>query len=214
MRERNAVQRAFDQFGRDAGLEKKSGSWYKRSDEVIAVSNLQRSDYSPRYYINQGFWLQQLGMERFPKYDNCHVWCRLEQLLPASHRRSEELLDLEYAVGDDERLSELVTLLQDGIVPLIEQASSVALCHGWIDGQVRGGDEHSYGQRFTPRRAHSRWSRRNVAIVERLIDEGRMHASGLLEVERAKSDGRSEAAYPVAMLAQGETIYPQARKQP
>jgi hypothetical protein len=125
MSERNAVQRAFDQFGRDAGLKKESGSWYRRGDEVIAVSNLQRSDYSPRYYFNQGFWLQQLGVERSPKYSDCHVWCRLEQLLPASDRRSEQLLDLDYVIDEDERISELTTLLRDGIVPLIEQASSV-----------------------------------------------------------------------------------------
>jgi uncharacterized protein YdeI (YjbR/CyaY-like superfamily) len=76
-----------------------------------------------------------------------------------------------------------------------DQALEEALCHGWIDGQVRGGDERSYRQRFTPRRPRSAWSKRNTAIAERLITEGRMHASGLAEVERAKVDGRWEAAY-------------------
>ena len=76
-----------------------------------------------------------------------------------------------------------------------DQALEEALCFGWIDGQVRRRDEATYVQRFTPRRARSRWSKRNTAIAERLIGEGRMQAAGMAEVERARADGRWEAAY-------------------
>jgi Uncharacterized protein conserved in bacteria len=75
------------------------------------------------------------------------------------------------------------------------EALEEALCHGWIDGQIRRGDKDSYRQRFTPRTARSAWSKRNVAIAERLMAEGRMQASGLAAVERAKADGRWDAAY-------------------
>ena len=75
------------------------------------------------------------------------------------------------------------------------QALEEALCHGWIDGQVRRRDEVTYRQRFTPRRKHSSWSKRNAAAAERLQAEGRMHPAGRAEVERAKSDGRWDAAY-------------------
>ena len=76
-----------------------------------------------------------------------------------------------------------------------DQALEESLCLGWIDGQARLRDEYTYERRFTPRRARSAWSRRNVGIVERLMAEGRMHAAGLAEVTRAKTDGRWEAAY-------------------
>lgn len=76
-----------------------------------------------------------------------------------------------------------------------DAALEEALCHGWIDGQVRRRDERTYRQRFTPRRARSQWSRRNVGIVERLLIEERMRPSGLAAVERAKADGRWESAY-------------------
>lgn len=76
-----------------------------------------------------------------------------------------------------------------------DEALEEALCHGWIDGQIRGGDEYSYRQRFTPRAPRSGWSKRNVAIAERLMAEGRMQASGLAAVQRAKADGRWDAAY-------------------
>ena len=70
-----------------------------------------------------------------------------------------------------------------------------ALCFGWIDGQARRRDELTAFQRFTPRRARSPWSARNVGHVARLTHEGRMHDAGLAEVERARADGRWDAAY-------------------
>ncbi|NJP91639.1 hypothetical protein HCN51_19615 [Nonomuraea sp. FMUSA5-5] len=76
-----------------------------------------------------------------------------------------------------------------------DQALDEALCHGWIDGRLRRRDDTTYCRRFTPRGKQSAWSARNVAIVTRLISEGRMHPAGLAEVERAKADGRWERAY-------------------
>lgn len=76
-----------------------------------------------------------------------------------------------------------------------DQALDEAICHGWIDGQVQRRDQHTYRQRFTPRRPRSPWSARNVEIVKRLVAAGRMHLAGVAEVERAKADGRWDAAY-------------------
>jgi uncharacterized protein YdeI (YjbR/CyaY-like superfamily) len=151
-----------------------------------------------------------------------------------------------------------------------EQALDEALCHGWIDGQVRRRDEATFRQRFTPRRARSQWSAKNVAHIQRLREQGRMHAAGERAVAAAQGDGRWDAAYAgpstievpedlaaalaaepraaamfeiltsqnryavllridgakrtdtrtrriekfVAMLARGETVYPQRRKLP
>jgi uncharacterized protein YdeI (YjbR/CyaY-like superfamily) len=76
-----------------------------------------------------------------------------------------------------------------------DEALEEALCHGWIDGQVGRRDERTYRQRFTPRRARSSWSQRNVGLVERLRAEGLMHPAGLEAVAQAKDDGRWDAAY-------------------
>jgi uncharacterized protein YdeI (YjbR/CyaY-like superfamily) len=70
-----------------------------------------------------------------------------------------------------------------------------ALCHGWIDGQTSTRNETTFRRRFTPRRARSPWSKRNVDTVQRLLAEGRMHAAGVAAVEAAKVDGRWDAAY-------------------
>ncbi len=76
-----------------------------------------------------------------------------------------------------------------------DQALEDSIRFGWIDGQVRRRDERTYLQRFTPRRPRSRWSKRNTSLAERLISDGSMQPSGLAEVERAKADGRWDAAY-------------------
>ena len=75
------------------------------------------------------------------------------------------------------------------------EAVEVALCYGWIDGQSKRLDEHTYLQRFTPRRARSIWSKVNRGKAEALIAGGRMRPAGLAEVERARRDGRWDAAY-------------------
>jgi uncharacterized protein YdeI (YjbR/CyaY-like superfamily) len=75
------------------------------------------------------------------------------------------------------------------------QALDEALCHGWIDGQIARRDDATFKQRFTPRRARSIWSKRNVGLVAELEADGRMHPAGLAEVQRAKADGRWDAAY-------------------
>ena len=75
------------------------------------------------------------------------------------------------------------------------EAVDVVLCYGWIDGQSKSIDEHHYLQRFTPRGAASKWSKINRDRVARLIEAGRMRPAGLAEVDRAKADGRWDAAY-------------------
>ena len=75
------------------------------------------------------------------------------------------------------------------------EALDVALCYGWIDGQRKSLDDTYFLQKYTPRRARSKWSKVNVGKVEALIAAGEMRPAGLAEIERAKADGRWDAAY-------------------
>lgn len=76
-----------------------------------------------------------------------------------------------------------------------QEALLVALCYGWIDGQAKTYDANYYLQKFTPRTKKSMWSKRNIGLVEQLIQDKKMQEAGLLEIQRAKEDGRWEAAY-------------------
>jgi len=71
-----------------------------------------------------------------------------------------------------------------------------ALCFGWIDALRRPLDAEFFLQRYTPRRPRSRWSQNNAKRVAALERAGRVRAAGAAEVERAKADGRWDAAYP------------------
>lgn len=75
-----------------------------------------------------------------------------------------------------------------------EEALAEAVCFGWIDNKSKGRDATTYRLRFTPRRPGGTWSASNIRLATELIAAGRMHASGLAEVERARRDGRWDRA--------------------
>ena len=75
------------------------------------------------------------------------------------------------------------------------EALDVALCWGWIDGLKKAFDDASFLQRFTPRRAQSKWSTINKAHVARLIAAARMTPHGQAQIDAARADGRWDAAY-------------------
>jgi uncharacterized protein YdeI (YjbR/CyaY-like superfamily) len=77
------------------------------------------------------------------------------------------------------------------------QAVEIALRHGWIDGRIQGIDDQRYGQRFTPRRPKSKWSKVNKEIALRLIAADELTPMGLRAVEAAKASGEWERAYTV-----------------
>jgi len=76
-----------------------------------------------------------------------------------------------------------------------KEAVDEALCYGWIDGRANKFDDESWIQKFTPRRAKSIWSKRNIDNIERLTTLAKMKPAGLDEVAKAKADGRWAQAY-------------------
>lgn len=81
------------------------------------------------------------------------------------------------------------------------EALEVALCFGWIDGQRNAESEHYYLQRWCPRSPRSPWSRINRDKALGYIQSGHMQPAGLAEIERARADGRWDAAYEPASQA-------------
>ena len=54
----------------------------------------------------------------------------------------------------------------------------LGIAHGWSESTRRRFDDHSYLQRFSPRRTTGTSSERNRAIARKLIDQGRMTDAG------------------------------------
>ena len=86
------------------------------------------------------------------------------------------------------------------------EALEEALCIGWSDGRRNTVDSATFRQHFTPRRARSLWSKRNVELVAGLIQAGRMRVRGQAEIDRAQADGRWDRAYggPAALEVPAE----------
>ncbi len=81
------------------------------------------------------------------------------------------------------------------------EALDVALCWGWIDSVKNACDDAWWLQKFTPRGPRSIWSKINRAKALALAASGAMKPPGHTEIERAKKDGRWEAAYEGAKNA-------------
>lgn len=82
------------------------------------------------------------------------------------------------------------------------EALEVALCFGWIDGQRNAESEHYYLQRWCPRGPRSLWSQINKDKALGYIQSGHMQPAGMAEIEKARKDGRWDAAYAPASQAQ------------
>lgn len=86
------------------------------------------------------------------------------------------------------------------------EALDVALCYGWIDGQKKSESENAWLQKFVPRASRSIWSQINRQKTLALIRAGRMKPAGMEAIERAKENGRWDAAYesPSAAMVPGD----------
>lgn len=72
--------------------------------------------------------------------------------------------------------------------PRYGEAVEQALCFGWIDSSTRRHDEHSFRQRFSPRRPGSNWSDLNRARASRMIEQGLMTEHGLAALGKSTTN--------------------------
>ena len=122
---RNVIQATFDGFMDSAGFSKTSGSWYRITDEVITVVELQKSQYGLQYYVNIALWLRPLGEARTPKEHVCHVRTRLSQLVGGEEDQLAALLDLDVPVPEDQRAEDLTSFLTVHLGPVLEAVASI-----------------------------------------------------------------------------------------
>jgi uncharacterized protein YdeI (YjbR/CyaY-like superfamily) len=73
-----------------------------------------------------------------------------------------------------------------------------ALCYGWIDSITKPLDEHSWAQRWSPRKPKSQLSPMNLERVRRLIKARRMTKAGLARIAHVfdhREDRKARAAW-------------------
>lgn len=124
MSERDEVQVLVDEFCKSRGYTKKSGSWYRRQDETIALLNLQRSQHSHAYYLNAALWLLALGDATAPKEHTCHVRTRADRLV-LDGEALKKALDLEHDEAEREAVILAALTTTDD---LLRACGSLASC--------------------------------------------------------------------------------------
>ncbi|NBD23281.1 YdeI/OmpD-associated family protein [Paenibacillus glycinis] len=124
----------------------------------------------------------------------------LPMLLFQTERQLEEWLEAHHASMPGTRMQ--IAKKGSGIESITyQEALDIALCYGWIDSRKEKYDDASWIQVFTPRGAKSIWSKVNKEKAERLIEHGRMKASGLAAIEKAKRNGEWDKAYESQSIA-------------
>jgi uncharacterized protein YdeI (YjbR/CyaY-like superfamily) len=113
----------------------------------------------------------------------CETAAEWEAWLEANHATSTGVVLMLAKKGSSERS------------PTQPEALDAALMYGWIDAVRNALDDDFYLQTYTPRTKRSPWSIVNQQKVAALIEAGRMRPAGQAEIDRAKADGRWEAAY-------------------
>lgn len=139
-------QREFKQaLGRSfsvAGFLHKGQTWFKDRVEVVALANLQKSQYSAERFMNLGFWLKALGRPPSvpPGEHLCHARIRADSLFLEQGWEISELLNLQAPIPDDERTKRLGTLVEGMVVPFLELGGSLeGLRAQVVDGKFQRG---------------------------------------------------------------------------
>jgi uncharacterized protein YdeI (YjbR/CyaY-like superfamily) len=125
--------------------------------------------------------------------------------LPVIAFRSQQAFDtwLKSQPADCRGLWLKIAKKSSGVASIARsEAVDAALCHGWIDGQLDSFDDSFWLIRFTPRQPASKWSEINRARALELVASGLMRPAGQREIDRARKDGRWDAAYAAQSTAQ------------
>lgn len=112
----------------------------------------------------------------------------MELVSPSSRAEWRQWLEKNHTLSTG---VELVYHKRSSGLPTVAYQDAVeeALCFGWIDSTKHSLDEYRYKQVFTPRNDKSTWSNLNKKLVRMLEEQGLMHPSGQLKIQRAKENG-------------------------
>ena len=109
------------------GFKKKGDTWYRRNDDIIAVINLQKSDYDATHFLNLGFWIRAIEDAENPREEQCHVRSRAGALWPTDDPSLADLLNLGVSSNcSDARVVEIRKLVRERVIPFLLRGSSLA----------------------------------------------------------------------------------------
>jgi len=119
------LQTTFKELLKGGGFLKTRANWNKHYPQSIGVFNLQRSRYSPAFYINLGVYFPALGTNTKPNEVHCHVRCRMDHIVP-DRMRLHDLLNFERSIFLLVRQNELKAAVIEHALPWLDSVSTYA----------------------------------------------------------------------------------------
>jgi len=84
------------------------------------IIGIQKSDVDEVWYINVGFWMNDLGVEVPPRVELTHMYFRLERLFPDNTQAIHRGVRLN-DIGHPQGLANLKRLLNDEMLPTLHR---------------------------------------------------------------------------------------------
>lgn len=110
----------LDEIFYPIGFIRKGNNWTYIGSELIKIVNLQKSNFSNSYYINYGFIIPELILTT-----KMHVENRLAGFDKKEQERITELLNFESMINEDQRESELKSIVINKIKIKIQTIDSL-----------------------------------------------------------------------------------------
>jgi len=130
------LQKALAPTLKAAGFRQTGATWHRERSAVVAVLNLQGSQWGPQFYVNLGVYFRELGSKARPNEAECHIRSRLDAHVP-DRARLFQLLDFEADIELNLRGTELVTLVVEGGIPWLDHVSTWAGAKDWCERHPR-----------------------------------------------------------------------------
>jgi len=112
MMEKKDLVKYLDEIFSPMGFIKRGNTWKVHGAELEKIINLQKSKYSNSYYLNYGFIIHNLNLDRL----EMHVFNRLSSLDDKENQRIMNLLDFENEISESERKKELVFFIEKNLL--------------------------------------------------------------------------------------------------
>lgn len=103
------------------GFKKKGNYWVVNGTEITKMVNLQKSQFSNKFYVNYGYILKSIPLD-----DMMHIYNRVASFDNKENKRIDELLDLESNIPDEERESDLKKILLEKLAHKISSVNTEA----------------------------------------------------------------------------------------
>lgn len=94
------------------GFKRKGNYWVINGQELNKVVDLQKSEFSNRFYVNYGFIINAIPLVGWKK----HIFYRLGSKIKKDQKRITELLDLDNDISDESRAKELGKFINENII--------------------------------------------------------------------------------------------------